>query len=101
MRPSVKSVQSVAYPKCVLNSGSGARGRGLQSPRPDLDVHDFKTGFEALDRVTAGSRPEFMGHETGITKIGDRVRNKTIVHFLGVVDLGAAGHAGHVDVADL
>ena len=42
----------------------------------------------------------FMAYESRVTKIGNRVRNETVVEFLSVVDLSAARNAGNVDVAN-
>src|SRR5690348_15215693 len=65
------------------------------------DVHDLEARFKALDRIAARPRAELMGDEAGVAEIRDGIGNKTVVDLLRIVDLRSAGHAGHMDVADL
>ncbi len=41
-----------------------------------------------------------MGDKSGVSRIGDCIRDEAVVEFLCVVDFQTAGHAGAVEVAD-
>ena len=64
------------------------------------DIHDFETRFEAFDRIAPGARSVLVGNESRKAEVGDRVCNKTVVHFLGVVDLGTTRNACDMNMAD-
>src|SRR5205085_12066580 len=64
------------------------------------DVHNLEARFKALDGIITHYRPPLLGHKSGISEIGDRVRNEPEVELLFVVNFLAAGHSSDVDVAD-
>ena len=66
----------------------------------ESDVHNLEAPFKALHGIITHRRPPLVGHKSGVSEIGDRVRDEPEVEFLFVVDFLAARHSRHVDVAD-
>src|SRR5579862_6511760 len=67
----------------------------------ESNVQNLEAPFKALYRIIPHRGPPLMGHEPGVSKIGDGVGDEPEVEFLFVVDFQAAGHSRDVDVTDV
>src|ERR1700678_2612197 len=62
--------------------------------------NNFDSLFQALERIAAGRRPEFVRNISGISQIRDSLCNKPVIQLLRVVDLVPAWHAASMEMRD-
>ena len=68
--------------------------------RLELHVDDGVRLADAVERIVAGRRAEFVADVAGEPEVGDVLRDEAIVDLLRRVDVGPARNAGRVEVPD-